>query len=273
MQPTNLFGDSCAEIDKIIIKNYSFIEDNGTYKATEISFSHMVSGIYYFVFLVDGIESRRSEEIIISVSQSRDSIFSETFEIVWSSFTIFAIIFVNSPYLNKFTLTIPILMVILEIVVIQQSNKGIAFQITSIVILSVILLLNIATFKGEFGQNINPNFAITKEKAFRAYTELKLFGYIAETNMDPKNQLRLFNRQYYHLPLNLNVQPFKKANLFQRIQTLFKPFNLNNALPDCFYFPQRLIAAIFMNLFAYIYLTINIAFYVFQLIDRYAFLY
>ena len=118
----------------------------------------MVEGSFYLVFLANGIESRRTDEIKITIDRIRNSIFPETFELAWSIITMIVIIFINSPYLNKFSHIAPILVVLLEVIVIQQSNKGIAFQITSFVIMGLMLFLNCKILREDINQNINPNF-------------------------------------------------------------------------------------------------------------------
>lgn len=203
------------------------------------------------------------------------SIFPLSFEITWSLFTAFVVIITSTLILHYLFTIFAFMVVILEIIVVQQSTKGLTFQITSYIALGILIILLYSTFTNELKHGNNAHFEDIRLKAFKEYTEFKMFGYKAQ----PWQRKDLGNYQPDDLKTksilissNTNVRSFKFATLGQRIISLFKPFILSSTnfpeSPDCVYFPQRLLATLLVTLFAYIIISIQTAEFTYSLLNK-----
>lgn len=274
--PSELFGGTCSKKDIIYLSDVEFVEDNNTYYTTSLSLTNLAEGTYYLVFIVNGIESQRSREINIVQIPNTESIFPDNFEIIYTSIMIFIVLISNLVLLNKYFTLISILVVAFEFVVIQQSNKQTTFQISSYFALGMLVFAYILAFPEEQKGRI---FASNRIKAYKLYTEIKFFGNKYHPVVRKKKSLG-WDTIYSGdpLPKDFNINPpFHKLGWIQRMISLFKSFSIiitnPESSPDCFYFPQRLIATLLLALFIFTIISVNIAIIAFGFIDRYSLFY
>ena len=274
ISPTDLFGGSCQLKDVVDIYEAQFIENDGLYTATSIKLKNVAEGIYYLIFTDSAIESKLTQEINIVMNNVNKSLFPISFEIVWSVFTAFIIIISNTVILNKYFSIFAFLVSLLEIIVVQQSNKGLPFQISSFIALGISMALFILTFYEEIKLENNAHFDSIRLKAFKEYTEYKMFGYKIQPwkrkdfwnykSEDPKETSSA-------LSSNAKVPTFKLSTMGQKIKSLFKPFSLSSTkfseAPDCIYFPQRLLATLLLAVFVYVIISVKVVEFTFSFID------
>ena len=274
VSPTDLFGGTCEQKEIVDIYEIQFIENDGLYTATSIKLKNVAEGTYYLVFTDSAIESKRTQEINIVMGNVNNSVFPISFEIAWSLFTAFIIIISNTVILNKFFSIFAFLVSLMEIIVVQQSSKGIPFQISSIIALCISMALFILALYEEIKLGNNAHFDSIRLKAFKEYTEYKMFGY----KIKPWIRKDLRNYQFKDpketspaLSNKTKIPPFKISTMGQRIKGLFIPFSLSSTnlpeAPDCIYFPQRLLATLLLTVFVYVIISVKVVEYTFSFIN------
>ena len=169
--PTRLFGNACQSPISVEATNIEFNEINGTYTATSISLGKLTPGTYQMIFLVNGIESERTQSFTIIETTDVISVFPPVFEAIWSTGVFALLVIFNAVIFSKFCFLISILAVLLEIAVCQQASQGTFFQVICYLILSLISFLIILELFGEIRNEKRAGFDNSRKEVFRTYTK------------------------------------------------------------------------------------------------------
>lgn len=250
--------------------NVTFIETNGTYTAISGSFTNITAGIYYMVFIIEGIESLRSKEIVFKVTENLSSFFPSSFETIWSCCTMALLIISNTLFLSKYFFLISILAVLVEFTIIEQSSKGLTFQVSSYIIFGFLTLVLLYAFTEEIANDDNGYFAKIRKECFRKYTIVQLFG-----SEKIKIKARKLMKTRRELKAKKSHQEQKSKNesesficlIFKTALSLFQPFD--SSTPDAFFFPQQLLASFIINIYFFTLVAIKLFQTTISIINRY----
>ena len=240
---------------------------NGIYTVSNISFNKIRSGIFYLVFIVQGIESQKSPAITIEALSSANSIFPSLAEMLTAVIAILLILAMNTVYMNGYMSFLAVFISALEILIVQQSDKGVTFQIVTFLVLGSLTIINGYMTFNELVYGPTIYFSNVRKRVFKKYTKQQLFGYIIK-NSDGTHR---------KIPCNgtdgtSEIIPFKKRSYFNQFKSIFTPFayEYNNRLriQDAFYFPQRFIAAILLGILAFVYFCYNITTFFLSLFSK-----
>lgn len=249
-------------------------EYNGTYALSNLTIKRIRPGTYRLIFVIEGMESMMSPPITINIVPASISIFPDVSEPLVACFTIVIILILNTIYANVYISILSIFLAGLEILLVQQSTKGETFQVLSLSILSLLVILNGYMTISEIMYDKEAHFSNKRIKVYLEYTRQHLF----EKRAKPQEDLSSPSRK----PLKEEEDPeekcdgyivaFKKRSFKDRVVSIFTPFTYeldrNMRIQDAFFYPQRFMAAILLGMLTFIYFCFQVTTTFLSLLNR-----
>ena len=268
--PTKLYGESCKMKAEILTQNVTFLGGMGKYIAVSASLTNITPGTYYMVYDIEGMQSLRSEAIVFEVTQHISSFFPSSFETIWTCITLALILISNTLVLSKYFFIISILCILIEFIIIEQSSKGLIYQISSYIIFGILTMVIVYTFIEEYTTDDKGYFAKIRLESFRKYTIKMLFG-SEKITLKVRVRMREQRLEYYtnkHAAKNDAPGSISKIiSFFKTAWSLFQPFS--SSTPDAFFFPQQLLASFIINIFFFTLIAIKLFQITMSVINRY----
>ena len=259
-------------------------EFNGTYTLTNLTVKRIRPGTYHLFFLIEGMESIMSPPITINIVPASISIFPDVSEPLVACFTIVIILVLNTIYANVFISILSIFLAGLEILLVQQSTKGETFQVLSLTILSLLVILNGYMTISELSvdENRKAHFSYIRIEVYKKYTLQILFEnrpIPCETDKTSPSKKALKEKEDEEKGIDPDeghigyIIPFKKRSFIERVASMIRPFTYeldhNQRIQDAFYYPQRFMAAILLGMLTFIYFCFQVTKTFLSLLARY----
>jgi hypothetical protein len=253
------------------------VEFQGRYLIGDIKINRAISTVCYLVFVVEGIESNRSQAITIQ-SARRDTVFrTSVVEIVVTMAAILFVLVMNIGYGQMWLTVVALLLTVFEFFTIQQSDKGLLYQVIAFVTMALLIIINGHLMIKEFKVGTDAHFVDVKKNVFRAYTAQQLF------NARPREvktltfaEKVLQNSKSERAPTKPTFVHFKARSLGAKVCSILRTFDseYNGQLPitDAFYYPPRFLAAVLLGFLAFLYFCLSVINFVFSLLNRYSML-
>ncbi len=237
-------------ITNAYVGTYNSVTSNSTtgkYAFNNVSFTIDSPGTYIMILTVNGIEARSGQIVVSDSTVTSKSTFYQDCEAILPYVIIGLLILINIPILTRYFSVATVAVVILQICLVTQSDKGSSYQIFSYIILYGIVLLCVWAFVEEIITHGENNFNVMRDEAYMDYC-----------------------RRLMNIP-TIRDEETRLQGIFREFKDLTRPFFVAKKKEDydAFYFPQRFIFSVFLGVIAFIYVAFVLWNFVFALLDEY----